>query len=86
VAVHRHFPQRSTLIVAVVDACADTAQTIAAAREFGEALTLWLRRFADFIAIKGGLAALQSASRRQRLAGVPRSAAAIRDAGAVGGE
>ena len=59
--LYRHFPQRSDLIVAVfqhqVDACADAAQTLAAAHQPGEALTLWLQRFADFIATKRGLAA-----------------------------
>src|SRR5262245_42600623 len=59
--LYRHFPQRSDLIVAVfqhqVDACADAAPTLAAAHEPCEALTLWLQRFADFIATKRGLAA-----------------------------
>lgn len=59
--LYRHFPQRSDLIVAVfqhqVDACADAAQTLAATHEPGEALALWLQRFADFIATKRGLAA-----------------------------
>lgn len=58
--VYRHFPQRSDLIVAVfqhqVDACANAAQTLAAAHRPGEALALWLQRFADFIATKRGLA------------------------------
>lgn len=59
--VYRHFPQRSDLIVAVfqqqVDACANAARTLAAAHGPGEALALWLQRFADFIATKRGLAA-----------------------------
>ena len=59
--LYRHFPQRSDLIVAVfqhqVDACADAAQTLAATHEPGEALALWLQRFADFLATKRGLAA-----------------------------
>jgi AcrR family transcriptional regulator len=58
--VYRHFPQRSDLIVAVfqhqVDACATTAQSLAAVHGPGEALALWLQRFADFIATKRGLA------------------------------
>lgn len=58
--VYRHFPQRSDLIVAVfqhqVDACANAAQTLAAAHGPGEALALWLQRFANFIATKRGLA------------------------------
>lgn len=59
--LYRHFPQRSDLIVAVfrheVDACADAGQDLAAQHEPLEALTLWLLRFADFVATKRGLAA-----------------------------
>ena len=58
--VYRHFPQRSDLIVGVfrrqVDACADAAVVLAADHAPGEALALWLQRFADFIATKRGLA------------------------------
>ncbi len=58
--LYRHFPQRSDLIVAVfrhqVDACADAASALAAAHAPGEALALWLQRYADFIATKRGLA------------------------------
>lgn len=58
--VYRHFPQRSDLIVAVfrhqVDACADAAAILAAEHAPGEALALWLQRFADFIVTKRGLA------------------------------
>lgn len=58
---YRHFPERSDLITAVfrheVDACADTAATLAAAHEPVEALVRWLRRFTGFIATKRGLAA-----------------------------
>jgi AcrR family transcriptional regulator len=59
--VYRHFPQRSDLIVAVfrrqVDACADAAAALAAEHAPGEALALWMQRYADFIATKRGLAA-----------------------------
>ncbi len=59
--LYRHFPQRSDLIIAVfrqqVDACADAAPTLAAHHAPGEALALWLQRYADFIATKHGLAA-----------------------------
>lgn len=59
--VYRHFPQRSDLIVAVfrqeVDACADAAPALAAKHSPGEALSLWLHRFLDFITAKRGLAA-----------------------------
>lgn len=58
--VYRHFPQRSDLIVAVfrhqVDGCADAAPVLAAEHEPGEALALWMQRYADFIATKRGLA------------------------------
>lgn len=59
--LYRHFPQRSDLIVAVfrqqVDGCADAAADLAAEHTPGEALALWLQRYADFIATKHGLAA-----------------------------
>lgn len=59
--VYRHFPQRSDLLVAVfrqeVDACADAAPALAAKHRPGEALSLWLYRFLDFITTKRGLAA-----------------------------
>ncbi|HEV7764095.1 MAG TPA: helix-turn-helix domain-containing protein [Thermoanaerobaculia bacterium] len=58
--VYRHFPQRSDLIVAVyrsrVDDCADAAAKLASRYEPFEALARWMRRFADFIATKRGLA------------------------------
>jgi AcrR family transcriptional regulator len=58
--VYRHFPQRSDLIVAVyrsqVDECADAAAKLASRHEPFEALVRWMRRFADFIATKRGLA------------------------------
>jgi AcrR family transcriptional regulator len=58
--VYRHFPQRSDLIVAVfqqqVDSCADAAAVLAAQHAPGEALALWMQRYADFIATKRGLA------------------------------
>lgn len=59
--LYRHFPKRSDLIVAVfrheVDACAEAGPLMAARHEPLEALTLWLLRFADFLATKRGLAA-----------------------------
>ncbi|MEW2134771.1 helix-turn-helix domain-containing protein [Streptomyces sp. NPDC005435] len=59
--LYRHFPQRSDLIAAVfrheVDACADAAPELAVRHDPLEALTLWLRRFAGFIATKRGLSA-----------------------------
>jgi len=59
--LYRHFPQRSDLIKAVVrnemDACADAAVSLSAEYEPGEALVLWMQRFADFIMAKRGLAA-----------------------------
>lgn len=57
--LYRHFPQRSDLITAVfrheVDACAEAAPALAEAHEPVEALTLWLQRFAQFVATKRGL-------------------------------
>ena len=57
--LYRHFPQRSNLIVAVfrqqVDACADAAADLVAKHTPGEALALWLQRYADFIATKPAL-------------------------------
>ena len=58
--LYRRFPQRADLIVAVfrheVDACADAAVVLAAEHAPGEALALWMQRYADFIATKRGLA------------------------------
>jgi AcrR family transcriptional regulator len=58
---YRHFPERADLVGAVfrheVDACADTAATLAAEHEPLEALARWLRRYTEFIAAKRGLAA-----------------------------
>lgn len=58
--VYRHFPQRADLIVAVfrhhVDDCADAATVLGAEHAPGEALALWMQRYADFIATKRGLA------------------------------
>jgi AcrR family transcriptional regulator len=59
--LYRHFPLRSDLITAVfhreVDACAAEAPQLAATHAPGEALELWIRRYATFIATKRGLAA-----------------------------
>ena len=59
--LYRHFPQRSDLVAAVfrheIDACADAAPVLAAGHAPGEALALWMQRYADFIATKRGLAA-----------------------------
>jgi AcrR family transcriptional regulator len=58
---YRHFPERSDLVTAVfrheVDACAETAATLAAEYEPLEALVRWLRRFTEFVGAKRGLAA-----------------------------
>lgn len=59
--LYRRFPKRSDLITAVfrreVDACTAEAGTLAAEHPPGEALTLWLKRYTEFIATKRGLAA-----------------------------
>ena len=58
--VYRHFPQRADLVAAVfrreIDACADAAPVLAAENGPGEALALWMQRYAAFIATKRGLA------------------------------
>lgn len=58
--LYRHFPQRADLIVAVfrhqIDACADAAAVLAAHHAPGEALALWMQRYADLITTKRGLA------------------------------
>lgn len=58
--LYRRFPKRSDLVAAVfrreVDACAAEAASLAATHPPGEALTRWLRRYAEFIATKRGLA------------------------------
>lgn len=58
--LYRHFPERTDLVVAVfrreVDACAAAAPVLAAEHEPGEALALWMQRYAGFIATKRGLA------------------------------
>jgi AcrR family transcriptional regulator len=58
--VYRHYPQRSDLIVAIVekgvDACADAAIALAEKESPGEALAQWMQRLVDLIATKRGLA------------------------------
>jgi AcrR family transcriptional regulator len=64
--LYRHFPQRSDLVVAVlereIDACADAGPALSASNPPGAALAQWIRRYTEFVATKAGLAsALQSA-------------------------
>ncbi len=58
--LYRHFPQRSDLIIAVfqheVNSCADTAYSLLQRHEPGDAVALWLQRYASFIEAKIGLA------------------------------
>jgi AcrR family transcriptional regulator len=58
--LYRHFPQRTDLVVAVlereIDACADAATALAADREPAEALAAWLDRYTEFLKTKDGLA------------------------------
>lgn len=58
--LYRHFPQRSDLVKAVfqreIDACADAAPALSASHEPGAALTNWLYRYTEFLALKPGLA------------------------------
>ncbi|WP_263378853.1 TetR/AcrR family transcriptional regulator [Granulicella paludicola] len=57
--VYRHFPQRSDLIVAVmqsrIDACADAAPRLASEYPPVEALSQWLQAYMEFISTKRGL-------------------------------
>lgn len=59
--LYRRFPKRSDLVAGVfrreVDACAAEAGTLAAEHPPGDALALWLKRYAGFLATKKGLAA-----------------------------
>ncbi|GGP72461.1 TetR/AcrR family transcriptional regulator [Saccharothrix coeruleofusca] len=56
---YRHFPDRSALITAVfrhdVDACVETAASLADQYDPVEALTRWMRQVARFISDKYGL-------------------------------
>lgn len=58
--LYRHFPQRTDLVVAVLeresDACADAAPVLLAAREPVAALANWLGRYTEFLGTKDGLA------------------------------
>jgi len=58
--VYRHFPQRADLVAAVfrreIDACADAAAVLAAQAPPFEALARWMRRYAEFLGTKRGLA------------------------------
>lgn len=58
--IYRNFPQRADLIAAVfrheVDACANSAQELAADHTPGKAFALWMERYVEFIAAKRGLA------------------------------
>ncbi|MFA0812718.1 TetR/AcrR family transcriptional regulator [Microbulbifer epialgicus] len=59
--LYRRFPQRSDLVASVfrreVDECAAEAATLAAKNSPLQALTLWLKRYINFLATKKGLAA-----------------------------
>jgi AcrR family transcriptional regulator len=58
--LYRHFPQRSDLVVAVMqsemDACADAGAALSAGHDPGQALTMWLQRYTELVATKRGLA------------------------------
>jgi AcrR family transcriptional regulator len=63
--LYRHFPQRSDLVLAVlqreIDGCADAAVTLQASHPPEVALAKWIRRYTALVATKAGLAsALQS--------------------------
>jgi AcrR family transcriptional regulator len=58
--LYRHFPQRSDLVVAVlqheIDALADAGVALSAGAEPRAALTAWLHRYTEFVGTKRGLA------------------------------
>lgn len=63
--LYRHFPQRSDLVIAVlereIDACAAAGAELSAAHPPEVALTKWIQRYTQLVATKAGLAsALQS--------------------------
>ncbi|KAF1008932.1 MAG: hypothetical protein GAK28_00564 [Luteibacter sp.] len=59
--LYRRFPKRADLIAAVfrreIDACAEEAPALLQKHTSADALTLWLRRYAVFMATKRGLSA-----------------------------
>jgi AcrR family transcriptional regulator len=58
--LYRHFPQRSDLIVAVleheIDVCAEAGPALAAAHAPASALAKWLDQLTEFVGTKRGLA------------------------------
>jgi len=58
--LYRHFPQRSDLVIAVlereIDACAAAGPALAAEHEPGVALARWLDRLVEFVGTKRGFA------------------------------
>ncbi|WP_238007163.1 TetR/AcrR family transcriptional regulator [Dactylosporangium sp. AC04546] len=58
--LYRHFPQRSDLVIAVleheIDACAAAGPALSAGLPPGAALVQWVRRYTDLVATKIGLA------------------------------
>jgi AcrR family transcriptional regulator len=63
--LYRHFPQRSDLVLAVlereIDACADAGSALGATDPPWAALAKWIQRYTELVATKTGLAsALQS--------------------------
>ncbi|WP_433088070.1 TetR/AcrR family transcriptional regulator [Dactylosporangium sp. CA-052675] len=63
--LYRHFPQRSDLVIAVleheIDACAAAGPRLSAAQPPAAALAMWVRRYTELVATKAGLAsALQA--------------------------
>jgi len=69
--LYRHFPQRSDLVIAVlereIDACAEAGAELGAGYPPEVALTKWIERYTDLVATKAGLAsALQSGDAAHR--------------------
>ena len=59
--LYRHFPQRADLVAAVfrheLDSCAEQAEILAEKYPPAEAVSRWLKRYAELVATKRGLAA-----------------------------
>jgi AcrR family transcriptional regulator len=64
--LYRHFPQRSDLVIAVlereIDACAEAGPALSAANPPTVALVKWIQRYTELVATKAGLASVLQSS------------------------